>query len=528
MPFGTGDDIKSGVVYEWLRGSSRDKIAGIYSISSGGVTNIINEWRNNIGAYIAEDLRELSTSLKKANITPIQCSTGFRVAKVMQRLGITEDQFESFMSDIYDRCQKLELGPDQIEKYLTETINISKIVFPSQIPNYINTKKIEIENLHTQIENLHQKISTSNIQKTIIEKKMNSLRDNNNISREVISWYKNIKQAFQDAEIPIDNVSRFMRCLEVMKNQGYDVNKILGKFTEYEKAEDLLNFQQETKDIHQSKVDELLRQTKSLREQLKLDQLKLSELEQLKNMGIGIKELKTLYNKITEIATEKNIPSKTAMEKLLDDLKDYEYLLGFKNKIEILKQESSSLNREIERQRMIISSQPYIGATLQTLLGMGISEHDIIEINSILLSIGVNDYDDYDYDHHNKIILNKKALKSDLTNYRTLKLALRDYELKQNKLSKEITTLENQKENLQYYINFLILMMVYLFRDLELSIKKVDIALKDPKNLKIILIIWLLHSSVLKDDNNPPEENHEREKEQNQDEDEEDKNKSKL
>jgi hypothetical protein len=315
-----------------------------------------------------------------------------------------------------------------------------------------------------------------------------------------------------------------MRCLEVMKNQGYDVNKILGKFTEYEKAEDLLNFQQETIHIHQSKVDELLRQTKSLREQLKLDQLKLSELEQLENMGIGIKELKTLYNKITEIATENNIPSKTAMEKLLDDLKDYEYLLGFKNNIEILKQEYSSLNREIERQRMIISSQPYIGGTLQTLLGMGISEHDIIEINSILLSIGV----DYDYDNNNKIILNKKSLKSDLTNYRNLKFVLRDYELKRNKLSSEITTLENQKENLQYYINFLILMMVYLFRDLELSIKKAGIALEDPKNLKIILIIWLLHSSVLKDDNNPPEENLEKEKEQNQDEDEEDKNKSKL
>ena len=64
MPFATGTDVKSGVIYEWLRGSSRDKIAGIYNISTGGVTNIINEWRNNIGAYIAEDLRELSISLK--------------------------------------------------------------------------------------------------------------------------------------------------------------------------------------------------------------------------------------------------------------------------------------------------------------------------------------------------------------------------------------------------------------------------------------------------------------------------------
>ena len=104
MPFRTVDDVKSGVIYEWLRGSSRDKIAAIYNISTGGVTNIVNEWRNNIGAYIAEDLRELSISLKKANITPVQCSIGFRVAKIMERLGIAEDQFESFMSNVYDSC----------------------------------------------------------------------------------------------------------------------------------------------------------------------------------------------------------------------------------------------------------------------------------------------------------------------------------------------------------------------------------------------------------------------------------------
>ena len=68
----------------------------------------------------------------------------------MQRLGITEDQFDFFMSDVYDRCQKLELGPDQIEKYLLETINISKIVFPSQIPNYLNTKKWRLKIYKTE------------------------------------------------------------------------------------------------------------------------------------------------------------------------------------------------------------------------------------------------------------------------------------------------------------------------------------------------------------------------------------------
>ena len=129
------------------------------------------------------------------------------------------------MSNVYNRCQKLELGPDQIEKYLTETINISKIVFPSQIPNYINMKKTEIENLQEKVENLQQVISNLNIQNTILEKKFNSLTDSNDISRDVLTCYKNIKHAFENAEIPIDNVSRFIHCLNVMESQGYDIHK---------------------------------------------------------------------------------------------------------------------------------------------------------------------------------------------------------------------------------------------------------------------------------------------------------------
>jgi hypothetical protein len=321
MPSATGIDVKSGVIYEWLRGNSRDKIAEIYNISTGGVTNIINEWRNNIGAYIAEDLRELSLSLKKASLTSIQCSIGFRVTKIMQSLGITEDQFDFFMSDIYDRCQKLEIGPDQIEKYLLETINISKIVFPSQIPNYIITKKMEIENLKDKMENLEEVISNLNIQKTVIEKKINSLADSSNISREAITWYKNTKNAFENAGISIDNMSTFIHCLNVMKSEGYDIDKILKKFVEYENIDNLQDFHQTTLNIHKTNLNALLKQESSIQEQIKFNQVKLSQMQQLKNMDIGINELQTLYNKITEIATENNVLPKIAMDKLLSDLK---------------------------------------------------------------------------------------------------------------------------------------------------------------------------------------------------------------
>lgn len=495
MPYGIGEDVKLGVIYEWLRGSSRDKIAGTYNISTGAVTNIINEWRNNTGAYIAEDLRELSISLKKANITPIQCSTGFRVAKIMERLGITEDQFESFMSDVYDRCQKLQLGPDQIEKYLTETINISKIVFPSQIPNYIHTKKIEIENLHTEAENIQQEISISYTQKTILETKLNSLADSNKISREAITWYKNIKNRFENAGVSIDNVPTFIHCLNIMEREGYDINKILRKFAEYEKIDNLQDFHQTTMDINKSKLEALLKEVNALQEQKNLSQLKLSEIQQLKNMGIGIKELKTLYNKITEIATENNISPNIAMDKLLDDLKDYDYILRFKNTLEKMEQELSNLSIKIENQRRISSAQLYVGSFLQSLLGMGLTEQDILEINSILLSGG------FDFDHNNNnddnnTIINKQSLIADLTKYRNIKLVTRELDLKNKKLSKTIIDIEYQKKILENYLN-LLLSIIYNLGDLKSLLKKINIALEYPK----ILLIYLSSDSN-KDDNN--------------------------
>ena len=84
----------------------------------------------------------------------------------------------------------------------------------------------------------------------------------------------------------------------------------------------------------------LLKQESSIQEQIKFNQVKLSQMQQLKNMDIGINELQTLYNKITEIATENNILPKIAMDKLLNDLKDYNYILGFKNTLEKMEPET--------------------------------------------------------------------------------------------------------------------------------------------------------------------------------------------
>jgi hypothetical protein len=56
--------IKGEAVRKWLSGEQRDKIASDMSIGAGTVTNIISEWKEEVGIPIANTLRDLATELK--------------------------------------------------------------------------------------------------------------------------------------------------------------------------------------------------------------------------------------------------------------------------------------------------------------------------------------------------------------------------------------------------------------------------------------------------------------------------------
>jgi hypothetical protein len=490
MPVRTGDNIKSGVLYEWLRGSSRDKIAAIYNISTGAVTNIRNEWRNNIGAYIATDLRELSVSLKKANITPVQCSTGFRIAKIMERLGITEDQFESFMHDVYDRCQKLGLGPDQIEKYLMETINISKIVFPSQIPNYINTKKTEIEELEKQIESRQEIISELNNKISNLEEKQKVLIETNNLSQDAIRWYEDIEKELTNMGMPFEEIYAFIECLRQIKNEGYDVNKLVTKFSQLESFDKIIEEQERRKQKNWKDIELLNNDKKNLEDQIYFTHLKISKNQELENIGMGFKELKTIYKTIIELSKANNISPKEAIEQFFTDLNEYDDIISFKKKVEELKKEAATLNTQITNNRVILLSQQLIGTTLQKLFQNGILENDIEDINSILVTGG------FDYDNY-KTIINKKSLLSDLAKYRDIKLVIKSLEQKQTELTNSITELGNQKIELENYLYDMFKAVSSNLKEILILVKKINIALEYPK----ILLINLFSDSN-NDDNN--------------------------
>ena len=71
-------EIKQEIVQLWLLGLQRDKIADSLKVSAGTVSNTISEWRDRLGAPLAEVVREFCVIAKTQKVTPLQCAKGFR------------------------------------------------------------------------------------------------------------------------------------------------------------------------------------------------------------------------------------------------------------------------------------------------------------------------------------------------------------------------------------------------------------------------------------------------------------------
>jgi hypothetical protein len=79
---------RSVVVQKWLEGQSRNKIAVQCSISQGAVSGIIDDWKKSVGVSIFEQLRDLAVALERNSTSVVECAQGYRIAKLMSKLGI--------------------------------------------------------------------------------------------------------------------------------------------------------------------------------------------------------------------------------------------------------------------------------------------------------------------------------------------------------------------------------------------------------------------------------------------------------
>lgn len=441
MPAKIPESLKFQIVQQWLQGKPRNNIAPASGISLGSVSNIVDEWRHNLGIPIANDLRDLAVILKQLNITPVQCADGFRAVSIMQRIGVALENIESFTLDTFNRCMLIGLSPENISVYLQDLIEFSKNGLPlSKISEYIQEKTDEKIKLETEIKGLRAQIAILKQDKEKYEFLRNQALQEKELTISDLQWYSNLRSELEKYSMPINDISKFALLIDnLSQHSNYDVSQVIKEFSDLELLKKNVDMLQSELPILRNNINELEQQRQTVESFINLHRQTMSAYNDLKSMGFGLKELNFLYDTICEIGYENYIPLAKAVQKFLSDVEDqYDRKLGFEAKLEKLKNELNSLRKEKAKLQSELLTNPLIGPKLIKLNMSGVSDQIIINIATLFEKYGAGEENDKD----------GQLLLSDLDKYSGLKSALRTLVSEVETLKKEKAFLEGQKQSL--------------------------------------------------------------------------------
>ena len=476
MPSRIPDSTKTMVIQMWLQGEQRDRIAALSGLSAGAVTNIVLDWKQGLGLASAEELRVLATTLKKVGINAVQCATGFRITTMMNRLGIGEDNFESFMSDILIHCDKLGLMPNRIASFLSDLLQFSEDVPLSKLSDYIESKAQEDRILNQNIEKLKEQKDDLEAQKSIAERRRNIALEDEKMAYTDLKWYTNLKEELRRLQIPVEDISYLAKIVNGIKQYGYDVEKIKEVFAD-------LNFLPYAIEARKEEVASLDRQLNNMKHEYSSIQQKILIYTQLEILGFGIDKLRLLHDVITEIAASNDITPDQAITKFFGDIeKNYYNNLNFESKANNLQADVRRLNQEQVILRSELIELERVGPSLTRLLQKGVTEKDIVDIAELLDSAGSNG---------SVPIAKIRSLVSDLREYGSLKLTLGQLRQEADSLTNQIASLNAEKRDLETKNQRMLAYFSYL-REIVSFLSGYSVSLKDEYTWLASLIGYML------------------------------------
>ena len=436
MPVKLPHATKSLVIQQWLQGKPRNDIAAENGVSSGAVTNIVKDWRHNLGFALADELREIALTMKKVGITAAQCALGFRIATIMFKVGVDEDSFESFILDVYNRCNDIGLSSENISVYLQDLIEFSRDVLPlSKIEDYIKEKAEDKRKLEQGIEKLKVQTETLQQEKSDAESLRDTALQEERLTSSGLKWYSDLRAELKKYSIPVEDISKFGKIVDNIAGYGYDVNKVTKEFSDLEGLRSVRDTLQQIVQTLENKNSNLQQQLSTLEGLVNMHNQALSTYQRLDGMGFGLKQLDFLWNTVKEIALENEIRTDEAVTKfLLDVERQYDKKLGYESKIQGLRDEVYKLNQEQSRLRAELLLLPLIGPKLIKLTQNGVSEQDIVNIATVFEKFVAG--------------IDRQSLVSELQTYGGLKSTIRELTKESDTLRKEVASLQTLKKDL--------------------------------------------------------------------------------
>jgi hypothetical protein len=346
MNYKISEHIQRKIIRLWLEGKSRKDIALTCDVSEGTVSNVIADWKQTLGEGDADTLRELGINLKRSGIDAAQCAQGHRTSMILRKMGVNEDDFESFISKLYERCIKISgLTADKIGSYLEDLVEFSdedddnggNILKLSEISYYIEQKKNEKRKLKEDIQNLQKQKKISEEEAALYA---NELRDaaleNEKTTVTELRESSNFKAELNRCGLSssiVDDPRKLVRVIYGIKQRRYDVDKVLSEYSDIEFMQvkrDMLSTQVRTLE---DKIVDLQSQYSFLESQVNLHKQLLRIYDELNLMGFGLRELNILYNRINEISAEYKIFGYKALVNEFFEFLEQRYNIKLRQKV---------------------------------------------------------------------------------------------------------------------------------------------------------------------------------------------------
>ena len=476
MPAKLSESVKSGVIQQWLKGVERDRIALGNGLSAGAVTNIVNEWRQAIDFPVADELRELAVTLKKIGITPGECAIGCRASMMLNRVGVGNDQLQSFLSDVYKRSVDLGLTPQNIASYLRDLLEFSNTLVFSQIPAFLEQKKQEKDLLEKKVQELKDDTELLQLEKSDSQNLLQIAKADYNTTTQQLEWYSALKEELAKYGIPVDDISHLARVVDGVRALGYEPVKITNEISNLEAVRSQYKSYQSWIPIVKNQL-EGLDQTRSVLEHLiQSYNQTLSIYNELDSLGFGLKELKLLHQTILEISIANNIPMQSGVKQFLKDIDDnYDDRLGFESKVEKLNLEITRLTQEQDRIRVQSSLNPAVGQVLLRLVQNGVNEEEIMTIADLLRN-------DFSSSRDSKTQTGQSLI-DDVRQYGSIKSTNYYLGEQADKLKKEVSSLQTEQIDIQSKNHKLIYSLQYSKKILDFFQESIDLLEKEAVRL---------------------------------------------
>jgi hypothetical protein len=421
------ENTKNDVVHRWLQRDQRDKIASDMQLGTGTVSTIILEWKKNIGIPDADTLRQFATELRRSSINTSECASGYRLLNLLAKLGVDDESLESFVNKVYRQCQEGNIAPHEIVETSQQILSIRGSHPISQLPDHIKKQIVEAERLENELKRLRE-------EKTNVQMERDEALKGSKMTSNAIDDFIRLKRhldkfglSFEESKIP-----KLVKVLHELQHSGYEpimITEKLSSIGSLQTREDELQISITNKEERLRKSTE---ECSRYEEKLNSDRMSLGLYGKLERDGIGLMELGSLRNIVSEIsACHNNLRPYFAFKKFCRDIEgQYDKKLGFEVRITSMNEQLQKSQQNLHHISLEYAQKKNVLDMLTELMEYGVTQENIIQWTQIC----------------KETKLDISVVGSDLLEYGNLKSAYHSIYAKVQSLKSEAEDLDRKKD----------------------------------------------------------------------------------